>query len=324
MRTAFYPTDFRQLDETKEKSDSFGQRYAATIGFFDGVHQGHNYVIRQLCQLAAQRSLQPMVITFERHPRQVLQSDWQPQLLTTLEEKTQLLGLTGIEWLTILQFDRSMSQLSSQQFMSQVLKRDLHVDLLLTGYDNRFGHDRTSTFSDYVDYGRQLGIEVVAGQPLDVDSLRVSSSLIRRLLTEGRVREATACLGRPYSLRGKVVHGQQIGRRLGFPTANIVPTDSDRLVPAPGVYAVRIMMDANHSTCYQGMMNIGTRPTFDGHRQTLEANIFDFIGDLYGCELTVSFIERLRDERPFQSAEALAEQMRQDGDRAREILQVVN
>jgi riboflavin kinase/FMN adenylyltransferase len=260
-----------------------------------------------------------MVITFERHPRQVLQSEWQPLLLTSLEEKKELLVRTGIDKLVVLRFDRAMSQLSSREFMERVLKHELGVSLLLTGYDNRFGHDRTATFDDYVAYGRELGIEVICGQPTDVAGQRVSSSLVRSLLSEGNVDLAAQCLGRPYQLTGQVGHGEQIGRQLGFPTANIIVSKGNRLVPAPGVYAVCLSIKGD-DTLLQGMMNIGTRPTFHGNQLTLEANIFDFNGDLYGQHLNVFFIERLRNEQAFSSAEALMEQMEHDAVQAREIL----
>lgn len=260
-----------------------------------------------------------MVITFEHHPRQVLQSEWQPQLLSTLEEKTELLAQTGIDTLVVLRFNQAMSQLSSRQFMERVLKHDLDVRLLLTGYDNRFGHDRTATFGDYVAYGRELDMEVLCGQPADVNGQRVSSSFVRRLLNEGRVAQAANCLGRPYTLTGQVVHGEQIGRQLGFPTANILPDDHFQLIPALGVYAVRISGTPDGSLL-QGMMNIGTRPTFDGQRLTLEANIFNFTGNLYGQRLTVFFVERLRDEQTFASPQELAAQMHRDAIQAQTIL----
>lgn len=303
-------------------------RYAATVGFFDGVHLGHRYVLERLRSLAAQRGLQTMVITFERHPRQVLHSDWQPQLLTTLDEKAFFVAKTGIDVLVVLRFSPTMAALSARQFMQQVLKTSLGVQLLLTGYDNRFGHDRTEGFEQYAQYGRELGIDVVCGEPQDVDSLRVSSSAVRRLLSEGRVAEAARCLGRSYHLSGRVVHGEQIGRKLGFPTANVELDDPCRLVPAPGVYAVTVKVFSENSEfsdysessdSYLGVMNIGTRPTFDGHHQTLEVNILDFIGEIYGRRLTIGFVDRLRGEQHFSSPEALVTQMQHDVAEARSI-----
>ncbi len=307
--------------------------YAATIGTFDGIHLGHSSVVSQLRAAASKRGLQSMVITFEHHPRQVLQPEWKPTLLTTLDEKVELFAQMGIDTLVILRFDREMSKLSSRQFMEQVLKRDLGVRLLLMGYDNHFGNDRSTVFDDYVAYGREMGMEVICGQPADVNGMRVSSTLVRSLLNEGHVAQASLCLGRQYSLTGRVVHGEQIGRQLGFPTANILPDDSLRLIPAPGVYAVRIAVLQDTSspsgiqsstipegTILQGMMNIGTRPTFDGRQMTLEAHIFDFTGNLYDRRLTVFFVDRLRDEHSFASPQDLVSQMQRDAISAQAIL----
>lgn len=323
--------------------------YAATIGFFDGVHRGHQYVVQQLLEQAALRGLQSMVVTFDRHPRQVVQTDWQPLLLSTLEEKERLLAQTGIDVLVILPFDEQLATLSAHDFMQQVLKEQLGVSMLLTGYDNHFGHreqGKTEGFDDYVAYGRELGIDVVCGFGLQLKDFRlqtieerlktsdyrlqntdngcyVSSSLVRLLLSEGRVEEAACCLGRPYEICGIVAHGEQMGRKIGFPTANIT-ISSNRMIPKRGVYAVRVLLTSDPSTLtsYQGMTNIGLRPTFDGHHQTIETNIFDFNGDLYGQSLTIQFMARLRDEQSFENAEALALQMQNDEQQARKILSI--
>ena len=259
-----------------------------------------------------------MVVTFERHPRQVICPDWQPQLLTSLEEKEALLAATGIDVMVVLRFDAAMAALSAQAFMSRVLKDRLNVDALLAGYDNRFGHGRTEGFDDYVGYGKTIGIDVVGAEALMQQESAVSSTRIRRLICEGRVGEAADCLGRRYSLSGNVVHGEQVGRRLGFPTANIVPDDSQKLLPADGVYAVEVWTDDGRKVA--GVMNIGTRPTFNGHSRTLEVHLLDFSGDLYNRRLTVSFAARLRDECTFTSADALQQQMILDVNNAREIL----
>lgn len=292
--------------------------YAATIGFFDGVHRGHRFLIEQLKTLAREREMQSMVITFEQHPRHVVHPEWRPQLLTTPEEKTTLLKQTGIDVLELLHFDTQMAALSARQFM-QWLHAQLGVDLLLTGYDNRFGHNRTEGFADYERYGREIGIEVVEGQPFGENGQRFSSSLTRHLIAEGRMKEATFCLGRPYTLTGRVVHGEQIGRTLGFPTANIQVCNEFSIIPQNGVYCVNVYTSGQNEP-YIGMMNIGMRPTFEGHRQTLEVNLFDFKGDLYDQLITVAFIDRLREERTFSTPEALARQMEADAKEARMIL----
>ena len=296
---------------------------AATIGFFDGVHRGHQYLGEQLRRLAAERNLLPMVITFDRHPRQVLHADWHPRLLSTLGEKEALLRQTGIDRLEVLPFDKELAALSARDFMRQVLREQLDVRLLLTGYDNHFGHrekDSTEGFADYVRYGQELGIEVVCGQPLIIDGTSVSSSLVRQTLGEGRVEEAAHLLGRPYALSGTVEHGEQQGRRMGFPTANLHVATLEKLIPAGGVYAVRVRLD-DDSRCWPGMTNIGLRPTFgEGHRQTIETHLFGFTGDLYGRCITLSFVRRLRDEQHFSSPEALARQMAIDAEQCKIIL----
>ena len=251
-----------------------------------------------------------MVITFEQHPRQVIHSDWHPRLLSTLEEKKALLAETGIDLLVVLRFDMAMAQLSAHDFM-QLIAHDLHVRLLLTGYDNHFGRGRTDGFDQYVSFGRELGIEVVRSVACKQGDLCYSSSLVRRLLDEGDVDLAARCLGRHYALSGKVVHGRAVGRKLGFPTANVMPSHPEQMVPADGVYCVRVCTEGWSQTAW-GVMNIGMRPTFGGHHQTVETNIFDFEDNIYGQRLLLSFYSRIRDERKFDNVEQLIQQLRQD------------
>ena len=261
-----------------------------------------------------------MVITFDRHPRELLCTDWRPQLLTSLQEKEHLLAQTGVDRLVVLPFDRRMASLSAYDFMRQVLGKQLGVRLLLTGYDNRFGHrspDSQEGFDDYVDYGHQLGIDVVCASGVEIDDDYVSSSRIRKLLADGQVAEAARCLGRCYQLQGVVEHGEQQGRQIGFPTANLRLKFDSAMVPRHGVYAVRIQLG---STLLMGMTNIGTRPTFDGHRLTIETHIFDFSNDIYGQPLSIEFVERLRDEQAFSTVDALAHQMALDAEQAKQIL----
>ena len=305
MKTIFFP------DQTLNDGT-----YAATIGFFDGVHKGHQFLMERLEKEAAKRGLKSMVITFERHPREVVQGDWKPELLTELHEKLKLLKATNIDVVVVLRFNRQMAGLSAGEFM-QLMHDRLGVRMLLTGYDNRFGHDRTEGFEDYQRYGQELGIEVMGGEALTVGEQNVSSSMVRRLLKAGNVEEATRCLGRPYGIGGQVVHGEQIGRTIGFPTANLLP-DDNKLIPQDGVYAV--MVDLDNGVRKQGIMNIGTRPTFNGTTRTLETNLLETVGDLYGQRIFIHFIGRLRSEQHFPSAEALAEQIQKDIDQAKDIL----
>ena len=293
----------------------------ATIGFFDGVHLGHCHLINMLKKVARERSVQSCVITFDRHPRQVVQPEWCPDMLTTLDEKTQLLKATGIDRCEVLHFDREMASQSARDFMLHTLKERLGVSILGTGYDNRFGHNRSEGFEDYVRYGKEIGIEVIKGEELTVGSTNVSSSSIRRMLKEGNIEDATRCLGHEYQLTGTVVAGEHIGRTIGFPTANIRPNDSSKLIPANGVYAVDVWSESEEDyskseviTRRRAMLNIGTRPTFDGKATTIEVHIPDFKGNLYGKTLTISFISKIREEIRFDSPEALVEQLNKDLD----------
>lgn len=294
------------------------RHYAATIGFFDGVHRGHQHVVAQLREEALRRGLATMVITFDRHPRQVLQPDWQPQLLTTTDEKLALLKATGVDRVEVLHFDPAMARLSASAFMEQVLKARLGVCALLMGYDNRFGHRREDTFDDYVGYGRQLDMEVIRATQWTADGEVPCSSLIRHQVTAGEMASATRLLGHPYALSGTVVHGRRIGHAIGYPTANLHPDSTEKIIPRSGVYAVKASIDGNHEL--HGMMNIGMRPTFEGHHQTLETHLFNFDGDLYDHRLTVSFVARLRDEQAFPDAQSLVAQMNKDKQQAIEIL----
>lgn len=284
----------------------------ATIGFFDGVHIGHCHLINMLKKVARERGVEACVITFDRHPRQVVQPEWCPEMLTTLEEKTQLLEATGIDRCEVLHFDREMANQSAHDFMLHTLKEKLGVSILVTGYDNRFGHNRSEGFEDYVRYGKEIGIEVIKGEELTDGSNNVSSSSIRRMLKEGRIEDATRCLGREYQLTGTVVGGEHIGRTIGFPTANIRPDDSSKLIPANGVYAVDVWSQGGDINRERAMLNIGTRPTFNGTATTIEVHIPHFAGNLYGSTLSIAFLRKIREERKFDSPEALVEQLNKD------------
>lgn len=296
----------------------------ATIGFFDGVHRGHCSLLSQVVRQAAQRNRQSTVVTFDIHPRQLVNPDFQPLLLTTLDEKLQLLSLQGIDRVAVLHFDEQMASLSARDFMSVVLSRQLNVDTLVLGYDSRFGHGRTAGFADYEAYGRSMGIDVLRATPLlSDDGAPVSSSLVRNLLLSGNIAQANDALGRRYSLTGNVVDGFHEGRRLGFPTANLALADRQRLVPGRGVYAVWAEL-TGYSEPMPAMMNIGTRPTYNGSSQTLEVHIIGYEGDLYGQDVTVTFAERIRSEQPFDSPSALASQLQLDRKACIRILNNLN
>jgi riboflavin kinase/FMN adenylyltransferase len=283
---------------------------------FDGVHLGHQFVLHHVVETAREQGLQSMAITFD----QTMPRD---QVLTSLSAKRLLLSKTGIDRIEVLQFTDELRQMTAREFMQQVLKEQLNVKILLTGYDNRFGHNREEGFDDYVRYGQELGIEVKSLPPAPSKGRgrTISSSFIRQLLTEGHVGKASEGLGYPYTILGRVEHGEHVGTQLGFPTANLVPVDEKQLIPAAGAYAVKVRME-NSVEWKHGMMNIGMRPTFNGHKRTLEVHIFRLNEDLYGQQLLVSFVERLREEQRFENVETLINQLQQDAVLAEQILTV--
>lgn len=283
----------------------------ATIGFFDGVHLGHQCLIRQVRDEALRRCGHSLLITFDRHPRSVFAPETAPRLLTSAAEKLELLRATGVDDIYVLPFDREMASLTARDFMQQVLRQQLDVDTLVIGYDHHFGRPQGEGFEQYRAYGREMGLEVVLARELEAE--HVSSSAIRRALECGDVATANHLLGRPYSWTGRVVHGRAIGRQLGFPTANFEPQDPEKVLPARGAYAVRL-----RESGARAMLNIGCRPTLDnGSDTTVEAHLLDFHGDLYNQTFTLSFISRLREERRFDSEEELARQLQHDESVAR-------
>lgn len=294
----------------------------ATIGVFDGVHLGHQRLICQMVAKAKEQRYCSMVITFDRQPRQLFDPTFCPQILTTLEEKESVIGKLGIDYLVVIPFTRELAGLTAEMFMQRILFEQLHVRTLVLGYDNRFGKNRAETFDDYVRYGRQLGMAVYRedAEMMADGHQAISSSAIRQLLAEeGRVDLMPQYLTRNYTLTGHIISGEHIGHQLGFPTANLSPDCEEKLIPASGVYAVWVSLEG-YQEQLAAMMNIGMRPTFDGCCQTLEVNILDFDANLYGREITVAFVERLRAEQRFESPQELVAQLRRDYERVKEIL----
>lgn len=291
--------------------------YVSTIGFFDGVHRGHQYLLRQLLDEGKRRGLATRVYTFAEHPRRVLQADYQPQLLTTLEEKRAFIAAEGIDECRVLEFDNQMARMTAAQFMQQILIPE-GVKVLLMGYDHRFGSDRAD-FQVCRGLGEALGVEILQELPFSENAPQaISSSLVRRELRSGDVAAATCALGRYYSLSGTVGSGRRVGRDLGFPTANLQPDNAQKMLPAAGAYAVWAHVDEKK---YAGMTNIGTRPTLqNGEDVTVETHILDFQDDIYGHVLRLEFVERLRGECQFAALDALRAQLHDDALRAKEIL----
>lgn len=294
------------------------QPCVATIGFFDGLHRGHRCLIDQVIQLAKQRSLSSAVVTFPVHPRQVMSPDYAPHLLTTFEEKMALLAQTPIDRTILIPFTPQLAQKSAREFML-MLRQEYHVQALVIGYDHRFGHNRSEGFADYVRYGQEMGMEVVQATPLDKTEIQVSSSRIRQLVSDGAVDEAALQLGYPYFIEGEVESGYQVGRTIGFPTANLLPNDPQKLIPADGVYAVKVRLTTGAT--YNGMLCIGHRPTLqNGPQRSIEVHLFDFTGNLYRQTIHIAFIKYTRQEQRFDSIEALRQRIALDEQEIRQLL----
>lgn len=283
----------------------------ATLGFFDGVHLGHRFLIGRVVDEAQLLGLPSMVITLDRHPREVLQQDYQPELLTTLPAKLRLLEQTGVDMAVVLHFDRQMAGLSARDFMLEVLRRQLNVEKFIIGYDNKFGRNRVEGYDDYARYGREMGMEVEQNTAFEIGGIRVSSSVVRAFLKEGEVELANRCLGYAYTVEGRVVHGFKEGRKMGFPTANLDTSASSQLVPANGVYAAMATV-GDGEAALPAMTNVGTRPTFGGGQRSVETHIFDFQADLYDRPMALSFMKRVRSEQRFENVTQLVEQLKND------------
>lgn len=278
----------------------------ATIGFFDGVHKGHCFLFEHLQSIAKERGLEPLIVTFAEHPRSALQADYMPRLLTTPDERKGLLRHYGE--VLFLPF-ADIQPLTAAEFMTR-LHEEYNVSVLLMGYDHRFGSDRLKHPHEYRHAGEQCGIEVLTMGEYTEGEWHVSSTEIRSALETGNIAMANELLGRPYSLSGTVVHGNGIGRRLGFPTANIQPDYAEKIVPKTGVYAVQVRTSL--FDWRPAMLNIGTNPTVGNTRQTIEVHIPAFEGDLYGEHMEIRFTRFIREEKHFDSLSDLREQIATD------------
>lgn len=289
----------------------------ATIGMFDGVHLGHATLVDFLNRKAADMGKQSLVITFMRHPRYVLHPDESFRLIMPLRDRLAQIESLHPDLLLAMDFTLELSQLDSAQFI-ELLRDRYGVSVLVTGYNHRFGHNKGETFEDYCRHGRDLGVTVVKAPEYLGEYAPVSSTIVRSLIAAGRVKDAMHCMGRPYTLTGKVVHGFHNGRGLGFPTANVGEMDPDLLLPHNGAYAVLAHVERQ---CLQGMANIGKRPTLDnGNRLSIEVNLFDFEGDIYGKDITLEFISFLRLEFKMCGLEELKHQLTLDRSNAKRIL----
>lgn len=302
-----------------DELESVQEPIVASIGFFDGVHQGHQYLIKQVKEEAARRGLPSAIITFIEHPRKVLEAEYQPDLLCGYDEKLNCLARTGIDYCIPMHFTKELSVMTAYDFMKKVLKEKLNVDTLVIGYDHRFGYDRSEGFEQYQKFGKELGISVVHAKEINTGEY-VSSSEIRSLLMKGKVEEAARLLTYNYTISGKIVEGFRVGRTIGYPTANIEIWERFKVVPMHGIYAVHVHIDNQE---YKGMLYIGRRPTLQNSDSvSIEVNIFDFDGDLYGKELTVEFKKFLRKDIKFTSLEVLKKQLQADERAVKKLLGV--
>ena len=293
---------------------------AVTVGFFDGVHAGHRFLIGELCRIAREKGLPSAIVTFDRHPRKTLGSDNCPPLITTKEEKIEAFETLGVDYCYFLHFTKDMAALPAKEFMRDVLKKRIGTSILLVGYDHRFGSGRSDSFEAYIRYGKETGIGVILAPPLLMGENTPGSSIIRQEILTGNMGIVTKLLGRPYKIDGKVVSGFGVGRKLGFPTANLQINDREKMIPPDGVYAVTVFVEKNPSP-YKGMLYIGTRPTLNnGQTRSIEVNIFDFDKDVYNRQLTVEIHKYIRSAIRFNNLAALQQQLEIDKKKVLAIL----
>lgn len=280
-----------------------------TLGTFDGVHIGHKKIIERLNNSASLLDLESVVLTFFPHPRMVLQKDTSIKLLNTMDEKANLLDCLGLNNLIIHPFDQEFSRLSAQEFVETILVQQLNIKKIIIGYDHRFGRNRTADINDLIEFGLQYDFEVEQISAQEIDSVSVSSTKIRKALEEGNVTLANEYLGYSYMLTGFVTIGKGFGRTIQFPTANLKIAEDFKLIPKNGVYIVHALLDNQK---VEGMMNIGMNPTVEGSEKTIEIHFFDFDADLYNKKITIHIEKRIREEKRFETIEALHEQLQKD------------
>ncbi|MDR6239851.1 bifunctional riboflavin kinase/FAD synthetase [Aureibacter tunicatorum] len=281
-----------------------------TSGSFDGVHEGHKKIISRLKDIAKDNHGETVLITFWPHPRLVLEHDHKLKLLSTFDEKLKLLEASGIDHLIKVPFTKEFASLSSAEFIQKILIDKIGTQKLVIGYDHRFGKNREGSFEFLKQHAHLYPFDIEEISRHDIDDVGLSSSKIRRLLDSGNVNKAKKYLGRPYEINGTVIHGNKIGRSIGFPTANINIAEDYKLVPLNGVYSVEIIINRDDKV-YKGMMNIGNRPTIDNH-PSIEVNIFDFEQNIYNKHIQINFIDRIRDEIKFNNIDELKNQLAKD------------
>ena len=281
-----------------------------TIGTFDGVHKGHRAILQEVVNHARAAGGESVLLTFEPHPRKLLFPDQPLGIITPLDKKVELITAAGIDHVVVVPFTREFANLSAQEYIERFMVGKFHPHSIIIGYDHHFGHDRKGNIHLLKEYAAVYNYELVEIPAQLIDEAAVSSTKIRHAITAGHIEDAAHMLARPYSLTGTVVHGNKLGRTIGYPTANLQPTDHEQIIPAIGIYAIRAQ---HHGMLYDAMLSIGYNPTVTDKKELrIEANIFDFDKDIYGDELTLIFIKRLRDEQKFESLDALVAQLHKD------------
>lgn len=288
-----------------------------TIGNFDGVHLGHRQILITLKKRAEHYSGTPFVVTFRNHPRTVIHPGAICRMITTVEEKQKYIFESGIENIIMLDFTKEFSQLTAQEFYNDLLIKKLGVKEIVIGYDHAFGKNREGNIDFLNKLSSETGVPITRVREETVGNDIISSTVLRKEIDCGNMLQVENLLGRHYTLTGTVVKGEGRGKSLGFPTANIQPDHEDKMIPAYGVYAVKVFIN---NAVFNGMLNIGNNPTFSAKSRTIEVNILDFEDDLYGKKITIEFIQRVRDEIKFGSPKALVEQIQKDEAKVREIL----
>lgn len=302
------------------QSFSTTKQTIVTIGTFDGVHLGHRKILEQITKSARALDCESLVLTFFPHPRIVLQEGVEMKQLNTLDEKINLLDNLGIDNLVVHPFDKAFSRMTAEEFVKEVLVDVFKIKKIIIGHDHRFGRNRTANINDLITFGEIYGFEVAQISAKEINEVSISSTKIRNALLDGNVELATTYLGYNYSLTGIVSKGKQLGRTIGFPTANIQIEEDYKLVPLNGVYIAKSVLEGK--TIY-GMMNIGTRPTVDGTTQTIEVYFFDFNEDLYNRKITVSLLKRMRSEQKFVSVDDLKTQLLLDKTAAQDYIRQI-
>ncbi|MEE2669042.1 MAG: bifunctional riboflavin kinase/FAD synthetase [Gemmatimonadota bacterium] len=291
-----------------------------TIGTFDGIHRGHWEVFSEIRRRAEVSDRRSLLVTFHPHPLTIIKPDLAPLMLTTPIEKKEILAESGLDYAVFLSFTQVLAKYTPRRFVEEILVGRIGLSELVVGYDHHFGRGRAGDVDTLRILGQELGFDVDVVEPVETNGTPISSTQIRKALLSGDMVSASEALGRPYSLRGLVVRGDQRGRALGFPTANLdvrAGGEGSKLIPPPGIYAVRGIV---RSGTYDGALHLGPRPTFRGSPPTIELHLLDFHEDVYGEEVRVDFVRYLREIEPFQSSEALIHQMREDVNQARKVL----